>query len=121
PASITVTGTTSPFSSKSCVMPILRPIKPSISVQSFHEGALATRYARPARSRRSEFPVLRLDLDVDTRGDVELLQRFHGLARGARDVDEPLVDADLELLARLLVHVRAAEHGVHGLRGRQRH
>src|SRR5262245_37311599 len=71
--------------------------------------------------RRSVLRVLRLDFDVDTRGDVELLQRFHGLTRGARDVDEPLVDADLELLARLLVHVRAAEHRVHGLRGRQRH
>src|SRR5262245_22525386 len=47
-----------------------------------------------------------LDLDVDTRGEVELHQRVHRLGRGVDDVEKPLVGADLELLAALLVDVR---------------
>src|SRR5439155_181800 len=46
-----------------------------------------------------------LDLDVDAGGQVELHQRVHGLGGGIDDVEEPLVGAHLELLARGLVHV----------------
>src|SRR5512142_2452632 len=57
-------------------------------------------------------PALRsLDLDVHSGGEVELHERVERLARRLEDVEEPLVRADLELLARLLVHVRAAEDG----------
>ena len=52
------------------------------------------------------FP-LELDLDVDAGGELELHQRVDGLGRGVEDVDQPLVRPDLELLARLLVDVRA--------------
>src|SRR5262249_47769906 len=41
-----------------------------------------------------------------------LHQRVERLLRGLEDVEEPLVGADLELLARLLVHVRRPEHAV---------
>ena len=49
-----------------------------------------------------------LDLDVDAGGEVELHQRVHGLRRRVDDVEQPLVRADLELLAALLVDVRRA-------------
>jgi hypothetical protein len=43
---------------------------------------------------------LELDLDVDAGGEVELHQRVHGLRRRIDDVEQALVGADLELLAR---------------------
>ena len=46
-----------------------------------------------------------LDLDVDTRCQVELHQRVHGLRGRVDDVEHPLMGADLELLAALLVHM----------------
>src|SRR5215470_6490749 len=79
-------------------MPTLRPISPSMASS-----------------------LLKLDLDVDPGRNVQLLQGLHRLSGRARDVDQALVDADLELLARLLVHVRRAKHGVDALLGRQWH
>src|SRR5215470_18020993 len=79
-------------------MPTLRPISPSMASS-----------------------LLKLDLDVDPGRNVQLLQGLHRLSGRARDVDQALVDPDLELLARLLVHVRRPEHGVDALLGRQRH
>src|SRR5690606_14942199 len=52
-----------------------------------------------------------LDLHVHARGEVELHQRVDRLGVGLHDVEQPLVGAHLELLARLLVDVRAAVHG----------
>src|SRR5687767_2823724 len=49
-----------------------------------------------------------LDLDVDAGGEVELHQRVDRLRRRIDDVEQPLVRAHLELLAALLVDVRAA-------------
>ena len=54
----------------------------------------------------------RLDLDVHAGRQVELHQRVDRLRRGLEDVDQPLVRADLELLARLLVDVRRAQDGL---------
>src|SRR5438105_8947720 len=54
---------------------------------------------------------LELDLDVDARWKVQLHQRVDGLLRRIVDVDEPLVRPDLELVARVLVDERAADHG----------
>src|SRR5437762_479400 len=62
----------------------------------------------------------RFDLHVDTSRQIELHQRVHCLRRRLEDVDEPLVRADFELLARLLVHVRRTQHGPLVLRRRQR-
>src|SRR5205085_4004842 len=62
-----------------------------------------------------------LDLDVDAgREVVESLERVDGLRRRLQDVDQPLVRADLEVLARVLVLERAADHAVDVLLGRQR-
>jgi hypothetical protein len=47
-----------------------------------------------------------LDLDVDAGRQLQLHERIHRLARRLEDVEQPLVGADLELLARLLVDVR---------------
>src|SRR5207249_8761800 len=47
-----------------------------------------------------------LDLDLDARRQVKLHQRVDRLRGRLEDVQEPLVGADLELLARLLVDVR---------------
>src|SRR6185437_16987717 len=55
---------------------------------------------------------LALDLDVDPGREVELHQRVQGLLRRLDDVEQALVSTDLELLARLLVDVRAAEDRV---------
>src|SRR5688572_32053068 len=64
--------------------------------------------------------VLQLDLDVDAGGEVELHQCVHGLRGRVDDVQQPLVRADLELLAALLVDVRRPVHGETLDPGRQR-
>src|SRR5579883_2948388 len=51
-----------------------------------------------------------LDLDIDAGGEVELHQRVHRLRRRIDDIEHPLMRADLELLARLLVDMRRAQH-----------
>src|SRR6478735_7741984 len=52
-----------------------------------------------------------LDFHVNASSQVELHQRVDGRGVGLHDVEQPLVGAHLELLARLLVDVRAAVHG----------
>src|ERR687895_210937 len=98
PASITVTRSTRPSSGlKTCVMPTFLPSRPAIALHQ-------------------------LDLDVDARGKVvEPLERVDRLRRWLEDVDQPLVRADLEVLARVLVLERAADHAVDVLLGGQRH
>src|SRR5690348_14993240 len=54
--------------------------------------------------------LLNLDLHVDAGRQVELRQRVHRLRAAVEDVDHPLVRLQLELLPRLLVHVRGTEH-----------
>src|ERR687895_750755 len=97
PASITVTRSTRPSSGlKTCVMPIFRPRSPAIALHQ-------------------------LDLDVDARREViEPLQRVDRLRRWLQDVDEPLVRADLEVLPRVLVLERRADHAVDVLLGGKR-
>src|ERR1041385_9152359 len=51
-------------------------------------------------------PPSELDLDVDAGGEVELHQRVHRLRRRIDDIEDALVSAHLELLARLLVDMR---------------
>src|SRR3982750_1699714 len=97
PAWITVTRSTWPSSElKTCVMPIFRPRSPAIALYQ-------------------------LDLDVDARRQVvESLERVDGLGRGLMDVDQPLVRADLEVLARVLVLEGRADDAVDVLLRRQR-
>src|SRR3954469_5936068 len=98
PASTTDTRSTVPSSAKTCVIPSFLP--------------------RSAAIRRSD----ELDLDVHAgRQMIESLERVDSLRRGLQDVDQPLVGAGLEVLARVLVLERAADHAVHVLLGRQGH
>src|SRR5438445_2960897 len=167
---MTVTGTWLPSSPKTWVIPILRPMSPSLRAISLFGGGLdgpdlLHHWGRRRQSRRSKArpqddqhgpdtsrrgasrptgehreargrsrpegtrlyerigddrerseatPVglaSELDLDVDAGGQVELHQRVHGLRRGIDNVEESLVGAHLELLARGLVDVWAPQHG----------
>src|SRR5687768_1759600 len=86
PAWMMVTGTATPSSEKTRVIPSFRPMRPLV-------------IASP-----------NLDLDVHAGRQIELGQRIHGLGPGVVDVEQPLVGAELELLPALLVHVRAPQH-----------
>src|SRR5215210_7527192 len=97
PASITVTGTRVPSSWKTWVIPTFLPMIAAMA------GLCA-------------------DLDVDaSRQRVEALQRVDRLRSRLKDVDQALVRADLEVLARVLVLERRADHAVDVLLGGQRH
>src|ERR687898_3527807 len=97
PASMTVTRSTRPSSgSKTCVMPIFLPSSPAMTSDELY-------------------------LDIDARRQViQALERVHRLRGGLEDVDQPLVRADLEVLARVLVLERGANHAVDVLHGGQR-
>src|SRR5688500_6164658 len=93
---MTVTGVTAPVSSsKSCVIPSFLPTMPFI---------------------RSE-----LDLDVDSRREIEPHQLVDRLRRRTVDVDQPLVRPHLEVLTRVLVLEGTADHAVDVPLRRQRH
>src|SRR5215213_6488376 len=98
PASMTVTRSTRPSSgSKTWVMPSFLPRSPAMTSDQLY-------------------------LDVDARRQVvESLERVDRLRRGLKDVDQPLVRADLEVLARVLVLERRPDHAVDVLLGRKRH
>src|ERR1700712_2688477 len=68
---------------------------------------------RPAgpESTAGAVPLGEFDLNVNACGEVELHQRIDRLRGRLNDVQHALVGANLELLARLLVDVRAAVHG----------
>src|SRR5580692_10732904 len=53
-----------------------------------------------------------LDLDIHTCGQVELHQRVDSLLRWFKNIQQPLVCTNLELLPRLFVHVRRTQHTV---------
>src|SRR5206468_11687625 len=79
----------SPLSPNTWVMPIFLPINASTIIT-----------------------LLELDLDVDAGGQIEAHQRIHRLRSGIAYVDQSLVGADLELLSRVLVLERAADHRI---------
>src|ERR1051326_1758320 len=74
-------------------MPSFRPIRPSIAI------------VRPSSL------LLELDLHVDARGEVELAEGVDRLLRRLEDVEQALVGADLELLARLFIDAGAPVRG----------
>src|SRR3970040_2921573 len=76
-----------PRSSNTCRVPSLRPKIPSMVM------------------------ALQLDLDVDTTGQLEAHQGVDGLGGGLEDVDEPLVGADFELFAGVLIDVGTPDDG----------
>src|SRR5436305_13858991 len=85
PASSTVTGNSSPFSVNTWVIPIFLASSPLVAISE-------------------------LDLDVHAGGQVEPHQRVHHFWIWVQDVDDPLVGPHLELLARVLVDERGADH-----------
>src|SRR6266550_625530 len=109
----------------SCVIPTFFPMSP-VTMSEAPRGLKPPLYACVARSLQAARPLLPvlfpecLDLDVDTGRQIELHQRVHRLRRRLEDVDQPLVRADLELLARLLVDMRRPQDRPLVLRGRQR-
>src|SRR6185503_5952521 len=60
---------------------------------------------------QSSIPLLDLDFYVDAGRKIELGQRVDSCGARIKDVDQPLVRLELELLARLFVVVRRAENG----------
>src|SRR5688572_30697981 len=84
-ASTTVTGICCPASLKIWVIPSFLPMIPIMSS-------------------------LDLDLDVHPGGQIELRQRIHRLRTRIENVDDALMRLELELLTRLLVHVRRPQH-----------
>src|SRR5579863_4078852 len=118
PACSTVAGCTSPLSSKSCVMPTFLPRIPvTLAISFLLHPAWRSGYwlGTVAQSESREllmFLTERLNLDVHTRGQIELHQCVHGLRRRIQNIQQPFVGADLELLARLLVHVWGTQHAV---------
>src|SRR5580692_9430938 len=57
-------------------------------------------------------PAGSLDLDIHARRQAQLVECLDRFGRGLHDVDQPLVRADLELLASLLIDVRAGQHRI---------
>src|SRR5260221_12975197 len=87
-------------------MPTLRPTNPKVISYPSFKGADC--YGSAAKFLR--LPFLQLDLDIDSGRQVELHQRVHRLVGGVDDVHQAQVRPDLELVARGLVRVRAAQH-----------
>src|SRR5215468_4938388 len=102
----TVTGTCSPPSVKTRVIPTFCAITPE------RMRVVLVLFLAPVGSE--------LDLDVDAGGEIELHQRVHRLRRRIDDVEQTLVGAHLELLAALLVDMRRAVDGEFLDLGRQR-
>src|ERR1700693_433121 len=66
------------------------------------------------------FLAKRLDLDIHARRQIELHERIDRLLRRLKNIEQALVSADLELLPRLLIHVRRTQHAVFVLHRGQR-
>jgi hypothetical protein len=65
----------------------------------------------PAHHFEATILLLKLDFDVDAGSEIQLAKRVDGLLGRLENVEKTLVRPDLELLPRLLVHVRRAIHG----------
>ena len=62
----------------------------------------------------------RLNLHIHASWQIEFHQRVDCLLRGLKNIEQTLVGADLELLPRLLIHVRRTQHAVFILHRGQR-
>src|SRR3954454_3277188 len=96
---------------------VTRSTVPSSWLKRWVMPSLRARIAVIAPTSRRE-----ADLDVHARREmVEALERVDRLRGWLVDVDQPLVGADLEVLARILVLERRADHAVHVLLRGQGH
>src|SRR5579864_7045905 len=122
PALSTVAGRTSPLSSNNCVIPTFLPKIPvTLNAMIFFSAmpSLAScpwleSYGPKPERRCFLFVFLaeRLNFDVHTRRQIEFHERIHGLLSRLENIEQALVGANLELLARLLVHVRRTQNAV---------
>src|SRR5271166_3824198 len=138
PACNTVAGRTSPFESKSCVMPTFLPRIPVTLAISFSVPSMVRRLAatigwlcgagglareKPAALRSAwtakavpphllMFLAERLNLHVHTRRQIKLHQRIDRLLRRLQNIQQPLVGADHKRFPRFLIHVRRPQHAV---------
>src|ERR1700678_98924 len=124
-------GCTSPFSSNTCVMPIFLPKIPVTAMESPYLLLLSVSHHRVQAPSSHEWREARLpawqillfedlDLDIDTSRKIEFHQGIHRLLGRLENVDQPLMRADFEGLARFLIHVRRTQHAILVLHGRQR-
>src|SRR6185437_6088411 len=104
PACSTVHGTAVPSSAKTCVIPSLIPSMPFTAIAFALSLVSDSLLGRVLAAKR-------LNFHVHARRQIELHQRVHRVRRRFQNVNQPLVRPHLELLARLLVHVRRAQHG----------
>src|SRR5208282_238111 len=138
PACNTVAGRTSPFESKSCVMPTFLPRIPvtlaiillrsqlgspdrvlPINARRLLAGTVAPASRRLSSGRLARrlqrlfmFLAECLNLHVHARRQIKLHQRIDRLLRRLQNIQQPLVGADFKLLPRLLIHVRRPQHAV---------
>src|SRR5438093_13213751 len=107
-----VAATTEPSSLKCWSMPSLRPSSTGfLSAGAALVVSACSSFSSTFVSSVIFLAFLELDLDVDAGRKVQLHEGVDRLLRRVVDVDEPLVRPDLELLARVLVDERAADHG----------
>src|SRR5437763_3629049 len=102
-------------SSKTWVMPSLVPRIPLICLSDMGLVTLRPTWVQLCRAQRL------LDVDVDARRQINAHERVHRLGRRVENVDQTLVRAHLEVLARVLVLVWRADDAVDVLLGWQRH
>src|SRR5687767_15613667 len=81
-------------------MPSLVPRRPLTCLSDMGLVTLRPKWDQHCRVQRL------LDVDVDARRQVDAHERVHRLRRRVEDVDQTLVRAHLEVLARVLVLVR---------------
>src|SRR6202795_1345638 len=130
PACNTVAGRTSPFESKSCVMPTFLPRIPETLAISFSVPAWLADYftaaigwvsyssnrdrERPTTNDQRLFMFLskRLNPPTHARRQIELHQRIDCLLRRLQNIEQPLVGADFKLLPRFLIDMRRPQHPV---------
>src|SRR5271155_561857 len=146
PACNTVAGRTSPFESKSCVIPTFFPRIPVTLAISFSIPSVArcsgywlgaydrSRWSfvasrlktvageRPATNDQRLLVLFpkRLNLHIHARRQIELHQRIDRLLRRLENIEQTLVGADLKSFPRLLIHVRRTQHAVFVLHRRER-
>ena len=52
-----------------------------------------------------------MDLNINTSGEIQLLELIYGAGSGINDVEEPLVCANLKLVGSLFIHVNRTING----------
>jgi hypothetical protein len=62
---------------------------------------------------------LKLDFNINARGQIQLHQRVNGFGRGLVNIDNPAVGAGFKMLSGILVNVGRSQHAINTAAGRQ--